>query len=134
MNQVLEAFANQMLHSAINGINEAVAQERKKATIKIQAANLDLTQFKCRSCEQKFTANDVKKDNWEAFFNKKNGQKLTKFKPVNEWGRGILGFEITSFFHRQFDDGGFNCPDTERCQGCYQTFLTDKLKEKEGYY
>jgi hypothetical protein len=29
-NQVLEAFANQMLNSAINGINEAVAIKQKE--------------------------------------------------------------------------------------------------------
>ena len=52
MNQVLEAFANQMLDSAINGLNEAAASQQKEVNYwKNQAQSLAGKYQACLYCQ-----------------------------------------------------------------------------------
>lgn len=109
------------------------------ATNQVQDTNIGLylAKIKCSQCQQVFSTQDLKENNFDLWWDNSND---IEFKESGSWY--WFGCLVRDFTHKQKsytnyqleDKYYFACPDTERCQGCYNKFLAEQVKEFDDYY
>ncbi len=119
------------------------------ATNQIKGTNLSLQldDKKCPQCNQLFTQQEIDDRNFDIWFDTTNDVSLI---PMEELAKKSTRESLSTEYFRRlyfpFRHDGYQftiwirsiehecCPDTEKCQGCYEKFRTNQLKEKEGYW
>lgn len=82
------------------------------ASIKIQDTNLDIAQFSCSQCQQKFTQQDKETDNWDLWWD--TSRKVAAEKIVNGWNWLRVTLEVNDLTHK------FWIPENSSGKGYYE--------------
>ena len=98
---------------------------------KIQDTNLEITRFKCSQCQQPFTNQDKKNDNWDLWWDISNEVKIDEIWP-NDNGFS-LSIWVRDITHKQYATGLnnrplLNCPNVEKCLECSKKSLVSEMK------
>ena len=72
---------------------------------KLQDINLDITQFKCRQCQQTFTKQDKANNNWDLWWDT-SGEVLTSTYQESF----VFSHWVLAITHQNIGEG-FNCPE-----------------------
>ena len=107
------------------------------ATNGIKGTNLSLQLEgkECPQCQQIFNQQEIDKENYDIWFDTTNDVKLTPMEELKDDAYykpfGRTGYELTIWIRSiEHED----CPNIERCQGCYSKFKREELKIKESYF
>jgi transposase-like protein len=73
---------------------------------KIQDTNLDITQFTCSNCSQKFTDQDKTNDNWEIYWDTSNDVEV-QYSENSSW------LKITAYA-RDITHKPYECPEIKK--------------------